>query len=253
MFSYNIPVPEPESGSLDEGLKQQIVEFDPEIDTSSTVNVIEDLTDTIREAKDIKGSLNLNIVDFLGDYSEGLTLTDLSGYQPPSGVSNTPLSETASTLENLRVGSVDISEDGNTLTILISARYKPEEEEEFKTDRWGYTETDLFPAMEFVGLADTQSLLIQEFVPYAIEEAGGFANFRESATKSNSIIDRLADLTLPVEADVRSELNQYQEQIQKAQRLDNQMKIADEILDKIIYNLYDLTNEQQELLEEKKE
>ena len=135
----------------------------------------------------------------------------------------------------------------------MSARYKPDEEDEFETDQWGYTETDLFPAMEFIGLGDTERLLIREFVPYAIEEAGGFANFRESATKTNSLIDRLEELTLPAVSDIRRELDRYQEQLQQAQEMDDQMGTADRILDDIIYNLYNLTSEERALLEEKKE
>jgi hypothetical protein len=253
MFSYNIPVPNPNQDELLDDYVQEIGSLDEDIDTRSIAVTIEDLTDVIRNAKDIKTSLNLNIVDFLGDYSEGQQLADISGYQPPKGVSDSPLSETASTLENLRVGSVDVSEEGNTVTILISARYKPEDPDEFETDRWDYTETELMPAMEFIGLSDEQRLLIREFVPYAIEEAGGFAGFRETATKTNSPIDRLEELTLPAISDVNSELNRYQNQIQKAEQLDKKVETADELLDKMIYDLYGLSSDEKALVEKHRE
>jgi hypothetical protein len=253
MFSYNIPVPDPNQDELLDEYVQEVGLLGEDIDTRSIAVTIEDLTDVIRNAKDIKTSLNLNIVDFLGDYSEGLQLADISGYQPPKGASDSPLSETASTLENLRVGSVDVSEEGNTVTILISARYKPEDPDEFETDRWDYTETELMPAMEFIGLSDEQRLLIREFVPYATEEAGGFAGFRETATKTNSLIDRLEELTLPAISDVTSELSRYQNQIQKAEQLDKKVETADELLDNIIYDLYGLSSDEKALVEKHRE
>ena len=47
-------------------------------------------------------------------------------------------------------------------------------------------------------LSETEADLTEVSVPVAVEEAGGFAGFRESATKTNSLIDRLETLALPV-------------------------------------------------------
>jgi hypothetical protein len=253
MFSYNIPVPNPNQDEVLDDNLPEIKSMDEDIDTTSISATIEDLTDIIRNAKDLKTSLNLNIVDFLGEYSEGQQLADLPGYQPPKGVSDSPLSETTSSLEIVRVGSVDVSDEGNTVTILISARYKPEDPDEFETDRWNYTETELMPAMQFIGLSDEEWLLVREFVPYAIEEAGGFAGFRETATKTNSLIDRLEKLTLPAISDVRSELNRYQNQIQQAEQLDKKIETADEHLDKMIYELYGLSGDEKAIIEKHRE
>jgi len=63
--------------------------------------------------------------------------------------------------------------------------------------------------MEFVGLTDQERALIEAFVPYAVEEAGGFADFRENATKNISLIDRLEALTLPALDDVADGLERY--------------------------------------------
>gem|GEM_PF-6500479 len=43
-------------------------------------------------------------------------------------------------------------------------------------------------------------------MPVAVDEAGGFADFRESATKTLSVMDRLEKLTLPKLEDVESGL-----------------------------------------------
>jgi hypothetical protein len=81
----------------------------------------------------------------------------------------------------------------------VSARYKPDDSEgidESELDRWGYFETEKVPAMRF-DVDEKLRPLIEEFVSLAVDEAGGFAGFRESATKTNSVIDRLEKLTLP--------------------------------------------------------
>jgi len=79
-------------------------------------------------------------------------------------------------------------ESPNTVLIKATARYKPNDEDAYKTDQWGYTETDLLPAFRITDLTEMEADLIEHFVPVAVDEAGGFANFRETATKSNSLV-----------------------------------------------------------------
>jgi len=93
---------------------------------------------------------------------------------------------------NLRVGTVRVDRDSETsVEIQLSARYKPDDEDAYETDQWGYTETDLEPALQITDLTPTEADLIEAFVPVAVDEAGGFAGFRETATKTNSLVDRL--------------------------------------------------------------
>lgn len=250
MFSYNIPVPEPNSQAI-ANHEGDVLEFDSTIDTSSTVAAIEKLMDIINDCKDVRNDLNLDLIDFLGN-SDGESLSEVSGYQPPGGVADSDLSKTATSLENLRIGSVDISESNSKLTIRLSARYKPENEAECETDRWGYTETDLLPAMEFVGLDEKERVLIREFVPYTVEEAGGFAGFRETATKTNSLIDRLKEITLPAIDDASTELDRYAKQLQTAEKLDEKIQTADHLIDEIMYDLYELTDDEKQTIESKR-
>lgn len=251
MFSYNIPVPEPNSRAIADH-EGDVHEFDATIDTSSTVDTIEQLTDIISDCKDARNDLNTDPIDFFGNYSEGESLSEISGYQPPEGVADSDLSKTATSLENLRIGSVDVSESRTKLTILISARYKPKNEDEFETDRWGYIETDLLPAMEFVGLDEKERVLIREFVPDTVEKAGGFAGFRETATKTNSLIDRLEAITLPAIDDASSELDRYTEQLQTEKKLDEKIQTADHLIDELVYDLYELTEDEKRTIESKR-
>jgi len=81
-----------------------------------------------------------------------------------------------------------------------------------------------------------------------MDEADGFANFRESATKNNSLYDRMTELSLPKIADVDQGLNQYIDVWEKARELESELTIADETIDHIVYGIYDLTEEEIEIV-----
>jgi hypothetical protein len=205
---------------------------------------------TINEIKfhEQRKSVNLLLPDYIGNYTSGSTLSEF--YHPPRGVANSILSDTAADREKLKVESATVTDEGSKLVLRVTARYKPESPDEHETDQYGYTETDPLPAMEFVGLTDQERALIEAFVPYAIEEGGGFANFCENATKNNSLIDRLEALTLPALDDVADGLERYRETKARAEELDEKIAKTDELIDQIVYELYGLTDEEIEIVEE---
>jgi hypothetical protein len=196
-------------------------------------------------------NLNLNLLDHLGNYSAGQSLADVGLTQPPAGAADSILQETGESYPNLKVGSAEVvRESSSTVEIQLTARYKPDDEEEYETDQWGYTETELLPALQITDLNETEADLISAFVPVAIDEAGGFAGFRESVTKTNSLIDRLQKLTLPSIADVETGLEQYREAKQRADELEDKIQRTDDLIDEIVYELYGLTDEEIEIVEE---
>ena len=71
----------------------------------------------------------------------------------------------------------------------------------------------------------------REFVPVAVDEAGGFANFREKATKTNSVVDRLENLTLPKLDDVEQGLEKFIENKEEAEELEREIQDTDEQID----------------------
>jgi type I restriction-modification system DNA methylase subunit len=186
------------------------------------------------------GELNLSLLDYIEPYEDGPSLAELPSYQPPSEVSNTILSETSESRDNLRVGSVRVEEERSKLVVLVSARYKPENEDEYETDRWGYTETEFIPAMEFIGMDDQTQALATEFIEYAVEEAGGFANFRENATTTKSLVDRLEALTLPRIDDIEDDLNRYLNRKEQAEELSAKIERLSRQIDSIVYDLFNL-------------
>jgi hypothetical protein len=204
--------------------------------------------DSIRDLKEKRSNIDLELIEYLGAYGEGKTLNDL--YTPVSGASDTPLFETSEDKEKLQIGSVETEKDGDSITLLVSARYKPENEAAYETNQYGYTETELYPAMEFHDLSKTEAALIEEFVPVAVDEAGGFADFRESTTKTMSLIDRLKKLILPKVSDVEDDLQKFIEQKEKAEGLEEKIEKTDQEINEIVYDLYDLTEEEIEIVEE---
>lgn len=141
-------------------------------------------------------------------------------------------------------------ESDSTVEIQLTARYKPDDEDAYETDQWGYMETEPLPALRITDLTETEGDLIEAFVPVAVDEAGGFAGFRETATKTNSLVDRLRKLTLPAVDDVRDGLVSYMETVERADELELKIERTDELIDEIVYELYGLTDEEIEIVEE---
>ncbi len=201
-------------------------------------------------------SLNLDLFDHLGSYSDGPTLADIGLTQPPSGSADSIVQQTASEKPNLRVGEASVvRETDNTVEIQLTARYKPSEQDDlngddFETDQWGYTETDPQPALRITDLTEAEADLIEAFVPVAVDEAGGFADFRETATKTNSLVDRLRKLTLPALSDVEAGLDSYIQTKERAEELEEKIERTDELIDEIVYDLYGLTDEEIEIVAE---
>ncbi|NLV11315.1 N-6 DNA methylase [Halomicrobium mukohataei] len=223
-----------------------VVELSTEFDQE-----LSNLAEELSKRKDQKNSLNLSLQDHLGSYSDGQTLADIGLTQPPEGSADSILQQTTEQKPNLRVGEASVVRESDaTVEIRLTARYKPEDEDSYETDQWGYTETDPLPALRITDLTETEVNLIEAFVPVAVDEAGGFADFRETATKTNSLVDRLRKLTLPAVDDVREGLESYTETVERAAELEAKIEQTDELIDEIVYELYGLTDEEIEIVEE---
>ncbi|MDL0135969.1 TaqI-like C-terminal specificity domain-containing protein [Halobacterium salinarum] len=195
--------------------------------------------------------LNLSLIDHLGSYDNAQTLDDIGLTQPPEGSADSILQQTTEEKPNLRVGEASVKrESPNTVEIRLTARYKPDDEDAHETDQWGYTETEPLPALRITDLTRNEADLIEAFVPVAVDEADGFADFRETATKTNSLVNRLRKLTLPAVDDVRAGLESYTETVERAEELEAKIERTDDLIDEIVYELYGLTDEEIEIVEE---
>ena len=209
---------------------------------------IEELAQELLELNDEFESLNLDLLDYIGGYEDGDTLGDI--YLPAEGVSDSILTDTTDERDSLRLGDIELRESDDTITLLASARYKPEEPEEFETDQWGYTETDLMPAMKFTNLSEIDRALLSEFIPIAVEEGGGFADFRETATSTNSLIDRLSNLTLPSVESCRQGLERFTDVKSRSEEIQERTQEAEKQIDDLVFTLYDISDEERVLIED---
>nr|WP_239685482.1 TaqI-like C-terminal specificity domain-containing protein [Halolamina pelagica] len=222
-----------------------------EIDADDSDQNLGSLAKRASDLRKTLNSLNLDLTDHLGSYDDGETLADIGFTQPPENAADSILQATTEQHPNLRVGDCEVvRESSSTVEIRLTARYKPEDEDAHETDQWGYTETEFLPALRITDLSETEADLIAAFVPVAVDEAGGFAGFRETATKTNSLVDRLRALTLPRVDDVADGLAQYRETKQRADELDAKIQRTDDLIDEIVYELYGLTDEEIEIVEE---
>jgi len=212
---------------------------------SVTHGLLTSFSEQMRILREKRISLNLDLLDYLGNYTEGPDLPDIGLFQPTG---SNILDATTEDYDKLQVERARTARDGQSITIEATARYKPEDEDEFETDTYGYTETDFFEAFTLTDLSNEEAALVEAFVPVAVdEEIGGF---RDNATKTNSLIDRLKRMTLPDPDDVADDLRRYIETKERADELDEKIEKTDQLIDEIVYDLYDLTEEEIEIVEE---
>ncbi|MDB2275516.1 TaqI-like C-terminal specificity domain-containing protein [Halorubrum ezzemoulense] len=239
------------SDSLYYEFRTQYMEQLPVVESFETNNQsLSSLAQDASELRENLSNLNLSLRDHLGTYSDGPTLANIGLSQPPQNAVNIHL-ETAEQHPNLRIGTARVArESPNTTLIEATARYKPEDEDAHETDQWGYTETEYLPAFRITDLTEREADLIEHFVPVAVDEAGGFANFRETATKTNSLVDRLKAIELPDVDDVANDLENYLQTKERAEELDAKIEQTNRLIDEIVYELYGLTDEEIEIVEE---
>ncbi|WP_284011860.1 Eco57I restriction-modification methylase domain-containing protein [Haloarcula pelagica] len=209
---------------------------------------MENLADEMLRLQNKLSNLNLSLRDHFGSYSDGPTLADIGLTQPPKGSADTVLQQTVEERPNLKVGEAVVNrESDTTVEIRLTARYKPDPSKKGKD---AYTETEPLPALRITDLSETEADLIEAFVPVAVDKAGGFGEFRETATITYSLVDRLRQLTLPAVDEVRDGLESYIETKERADELEGKIERTDELIDEIVYELYGLTEEEIEIVEE---
>ncbi|MFD1572437.1 Eco57I restriction-modification methylase domain-containing protein [Halorubrum laminariae] len=261
---------------LQEQLEDRDFDWDPEFsdqvranDDSILREYVGWLARQLSEFHSQRFRLNTNLRDYITRQGN-ISITD-SGLPQPVSRADNRLTDTAGSYPSLRIGTATVDrESPNTVLIKATARYKPDDEDResrpeggsrtagtvearggaLETDRWGYTETDYLPAFRITDLTDREADLIEHFVPVAVDEAGGFANFRETATKTNSLVDRLKAIELPDVDDVADDLENYLRTVERAEELDEKIEKTDDLIDEIVYELYGLTDEEIEIVEE---
>lgn len=252
----SFPIPEePEHSEKLEIWKEEaadIIEENQFDETEDVEELLAVLSEEISDRRRRYRGINLNLVDYLGKYPEGESLSELSSI-PPEGRGESILVKKdgeSEKFEKIRATEATVEREDDTVIIKLIPYIKPKEEyrEEYDLSR-NYTTLSPEPAMRFNSVDDETALLIEAFVPYAVEEAGGFANYRDDAVTTKSLIDRLKELTLPDVDAISDELTQYQENLKRSEELKTEINQLFEFVDRVVYELYDLTEEEREIID----
>nr|WP_237561383.1 TaqI-like C-terminal specificity domain-containing protein [Halostella pelagica] len=214
-------------------------------------NALTELVTQITKTREKLAELNLDVLDYFGNYESGCTLGEVGFYQPIADSDSMHHATTDSDRVDgkLQIDHVEVERDDTTVTVSATIRYKPVNEKEHDIDSNGYTQTDPIPAFQITEISDEEMALIEALVPTVVEKADGFAGFRNNATKTISPIDRLEGIELPKVDDVEAGLERYGETKCRANKLEKEIERADDCINQLIYELYELTNEEIEVVE----
>lgn len=173
-----------------------------------------------------------------------------------------------------RVGRLATERDGTTVHVRATARFKPCSESESRTnpepdsgpagerngwpdavpddaepDRWGYVETEPLPVCTLHDCSEREAGLIVHWLDALNDADRGFSGYRDTATKTIPLLDRLYDLRFPDPDRRRDALRSFLDNAQAAADLDRQIAFTDGLIDRIVYRLYDLSDEEVAVVE----
>ncbi|WP_302083452.1 Eco57I restriction-modification methylase domain-containing protein [Salinibaculum rarum] len=154
--------------------------------------------------------------------------------------------------DGLRVGDVEVEyePEKNQAKVLMAARFKPDDEDA-ETDPYGYTTTDeLYHVFTLGDVSELEAELYCEFIPHAVDEGNGVAGFREKATKSHTLLDRLRSLQLPAVDDVREEMLNFRAVKNTSITIETRIQKIDALIDQLVYGLYGLSATEISTIEE---
>jgi hypothetical protein len=237
------------------------------LDADRTGVVHDLLAHLAREMTDLKeerATYHLDVTDYVPAPSadEGVGLRALGRYQPAPGAPDSLLADTTDERDGLRVGrlTADRASDGETVHVRATARFKPSGDPESwpdavpagaEPDQWGYVETDPLPVCTLRDCSELEAGLVVHWLDALNEADAGFSGYRDNATKTNSLLDRLYDLRVPdpSESDVQNALRPFLDNAQAAAALDLQIQFTDDLIDQIVYRLYGLSDEEVAVVE----
>lgn len=204
---------------------------------------LQELSAEAKKLKEELMALNLNPLTYIDEEFNGEKLSSLYTC-PADSADNGVLKETSEDKEKLRVADVAIKERGNKYVIQVSAKYKPEDSDNYKT-------TDYKPLFEFHNPSELEEIIIKHIIPEIVSKSGGYAGFYDNTTKNNSISDRFKDMSLPDVEEQEDDLLKFREI--RSQADDKQESIEKKLgeMDSIIYELYDLDDRQKKRIESK--
>ena len=119
-------------------------------------------------------------------------------------------------------------------------------------DTSGTVETEPLPVCTLRDCSEIEAGLVVHWLDALNDADAGFSGYRDTATKTISLLDRLYDLRLPDPStdDVTDALRPFLDNAQQAAALDRQIAFTDGLIDQIVYRLYGLTDEEVAVVED---
>ena len=214
--------------------------------------------------KEERHRYNLDVTDYVPAPSgsdAGVPLREIGRYQPAPGVQDTLLADTTDERDGLRVGRLVADREDDTVHVRATARFKPQGDREdwpaavpgdAEPDQWGYMETEPIDVCTLHDCTEIEAGLVVHWLQTLNDTDAGFSGYRDNATKTNSLLDRIYDVRLPDPSDdgVANALRPFLDNAAAAAELDAQVVFTDGLIDQIVYRLYGLSEEEVAVVEE---
>jgi len=221
-----------------------------------------------KEMTQLKGeryTYNLDITDYVTEPADGVGVRDIGRYQPAASVTESLLADTTEEWNGLRIGTLSAEKndtgDPHTLAVRATARFKPEGEREMwpdavpddaEPDQWDYVETDPLPVCTLHDCSTLEADLVAHWVEALNDTDAGFSGYRDTATKTISLLNRIYDIRFPnpSNSSTQNALKPFFDNVEEAEQLDEQITFTDQLIDDVVYRLYDLTEEEIAVVED---
>jgi type I restriction-modification system DNA methylase subunit len=211
--------------------------------------------------KEERHSIPLDLTDYVGAPEDGggVALTGIgTRYQPVPGVGDSIVTDSTEERDGLRVGrlvsEIEGEEGDRDVIISATARYKPDADEGFTDDdkdQWGFVETDPVGVCTLVGCTNLEAGLVKHWLRALSDRGDGFSGYRDNATKTNSLRDRILDIRFPDPEANAASLRPFLDNAKTAADLDRRIRFTDRLIDQIVYRLYGLSDDEVAVVEDR--
>jgi hypothetical protein len=215
--------------------------------------------------KEERHTYHLDVTDYVAapesGQDGGVGLRAIGRYQPVPGAPDSLLAATTEQRDGLRIGRLTATHRGDAVTVRATARFKPHGERsewpdvvptDAEPDQWGYVEMEPIDVCTLHDCTEIEAGLVVHWLAALNDADSGFSGYRDTATKTISLLDRLYDLRLPdpSDEDVRDALRPFLDNAAAAADLDVQIEFTDGLIDRVVYRLYGLSDAEVAVVEE---
>ena len=191
------------------------------LDADWTVVIHDLLAHLAREMTQLKEerhTYHLDVTDYVAapesGQEGGVGLRAIGRYQPVPGATDSLLAATTEQRDGLRIGRLTATHRGDAVIVRATARFKPPESgagtgsvngdtwpdvvpDDAEPDQWGYVETEPLPVCTLHDCTEIETGLVVHWLQALNDADAGFSGYRDTATKTISLLDRIYDIRFP--------------------------------------------------------